>query len=71
MSTNESEAEMTEQTYTQADMARAWQEGAETAWTHTSEGWNSETAGEYEPDGEVPFLPANDDIPNPYDQEES
>ena len=59
---------MNEQTYTREDMARAWQEGAQTAWARTCEGWNSETAGEYGPSCEVPFLPANDDIPNPYEQ---
>lgn len=74
MSTDESENEMTEQMYTRADMARAWQEGAQTAWARTCEGWNSETAGEYSetageygPSWKVPFLPANDDIPNPYE----
>lgn len=51
--------------------ARAWREGAQTLWARTSEGWNSETAADYTPDGEVPFLPANDDIPNPYEQEEA
>ena len=69
MGANESENEMNGQTYTQADMARAWAEGAETAWTTTGEGWNGEYAGEYRThDGMVSFAEANDDVPNPYGQ---
>ena len=80
---DESETDMTEhepRTYTQEDMARArqegraegWDEGAETAWQATGEGWNGEYAGEYSThDGAVSFREANDDIPNPYEQEEA
>lgn len=60
---------MSEQMYTQADMARAWQEGAETAWRTTGEGWNGEYAYDHGThDGSVSFAEANDDIPNPYEQ---
>ena len=63
---------MTERTYTREDMARAWAGGAETAWHITGEGWNGEYAGEYGThDGKVSFAEANDDIDNPYEQEES
>ena len=69
---DESETEMTEHTYTREDMARAWDEGAETAWRRTGEGWNGEYAGEYSThDGAVSFREANDDTPNPYEQEEA
>lgn len=72
MSTNESETEMTEQTYTQADMARAWAEGAEAAWLTTCEGWNGEYAGGYGPhDWTISFAEANYAIDNPYKQEEA
>lgn len=71
---------MTEQMCTREDMARSWQEartdgwgeGAETMWQTTGEGWNGEYAGEYSThDGVAPFREANDDIPNPYEQEEA
>ena len=71
---------MTEQTYTREDMARArqegraegWDEGAETAWQITGEGWNGEYAGYYGThDGSVSFREANDEIDNPYEQEEA
>ena len=59
-----------ERTYTREDMARAWGEGAEAAWANTAEGWNGETAGEYTThNGVAPFREANDDIPNPYEQD--
>ena len=58
--------------YTREDMARAWAGGAETAWHITGEGWNGEYAGEYGThDGKVSFAEANDDIDNPYEQEEA
>lgn len=54
------------------DLARAWDEGAETAWRTTCEGWNGETAGEYTTrDGVAPFREACAEIPNPYEQEQS
>ena len=73
VSTDESENEMSERMYTIDDMARAWAEGAETAWQATCEGWNGETAGEEYTTlyGVAPFREANDDIPNPYEREES
>lgn len=73
VSTDESENEMSERMYTIDDMARAWDEGAETAWQATSEGWNGETAGEEYTTlyGVAPFREANDDIPNPYEQDDA
>lgn len=64
---------MSERMYTIDDMARAWDEGAETAWQATSEGWNGETAGEEYTTlyGVAPFREANDDIPNPYEQDDA
>lgn len=56
--------------YTREDMARAWAEGAETAWTNTHEEWNGEYARGYGlHDRCVSFAEANDDIPNPYKEE--
>lgn len=63
---------MTERTYTLADMARAWREGAEYAWNRTGEGLNGEYAPGYGThDGTASFHAVVDDILNPYEQEEA
>ena len=48
--------------------AVAWDEGAETAWKNTGEGFNGEYAHGYSThDGTVPFREATDGkVPNPY-----
>ena len=48
-----------------------WEEGAESGWQATGEGWNGEYANGTTHDGAQSFRDAGNDTPNPYRASES
>ena len=46
--------------------ADIWEEGAESGWQATGEGWNGEYANGTTHDGAQSFRDAGNDTPNPY-----
>lgn len=67
MSINESETEMTERMYTQADMARAWEEGHSWGWDDA----RTKTRAEHGADIVDTRMTWRLLTPNPYEQEEA
>ena len=50
----------------EAVAADIWEEGAESGWQATGEGWNGEYANGTTHDGAQSFRDAGNDTPNPY-----
>lgn len=50
----------------EAVAADIWEEGAESGWQATGEGWNGECANGTTHDGAQSFRDAGNDTPNPY-----
>ena len=55
----------------EAVAADIWEQGAESGWQATGEGWNGEYANGTTHDGAQSFRDARNDTPNPYKRNET